>query len=330
MAITIAQLRTFLAVEKAGSIKGAAAELMVTQPSVSGAISALEREVGVKLFARRGRGIVSTPAGDALAPFGSRVVGLLEEGKAAAVEAADPERRELKIAAVNTAGEYIIPAILRAFRRLHPRIDVRLEVGNRARVFHQVELRLADVGVGGSPPESGELEGVPFLDNELVVIASPEDPLAFRRGVGFEELGRATWLLREPGSGTRIFTLNLLAEKGIKPSTMTIGSNGAIKQSVRAGLGISLQSRQAISLELEMALLKEVDLAEGIPERRWYALIPRDAARRPAIETFLRFLSSREASEAIVASLAMPVGEARRVKQDVPRQASKTSRTRIE
>lgn len=306
MTITVTQLRTFLAVERTGSLKGAASELVVTQPSVSGAVSALEREVGVKLFERRGRGIAPTAAGISFMPYASRVLALLEDGRAAAVEAADPGRRDLRVAAVTTAGEYLIPAVLRTFRRTHPRIDVRLEVGNREKVFRQVELRVADIGVGGSPPMDSEIEGVPFMDNELVVIASPEDELASRKGVAFEELEGATWLLREPGSGTRDFTQNLLAEKGMRPSVMTIGSNGAIKQSVRAGLGVSLQSRQAVSLELEMGLLREVHLAEELPMRRWYALVAADTPRRPAVEDFIRFLGGSEAREAIAKSLVVP------------------------
>lgn len=279
----------------------------MTQPSVSGAISALEKELGVSLVERRGRGVGLTDAGVAFAPFAARVLGLLEEGRAAAVGAADPERQELKIAAVNTAGEYIVPPILRAFRHRYPRTDVRLEVSNRAGVLRQVELREADVGIGGSPPESGAFDGIPFLDNELVIIISPEHPLASHRRVSFRDLERVTWLLRESGSGTRIFSENLLAEKGIKPaSTMTIGSNGAIKQSVRAGLGISLQSRRAVALELAMGLLCEVELDEKLPSRLWYALYPKDGSVRPIVETFLRFLTDDAARKAIADSLVIP------------------------
>lgn len=307
MAITITQLWTFVAVEHVGSIKGAAAELVVTQPSVSGAISALEKELGVSLVERRGRGVGLTEAGVAFAPFATRALGLLQEGRAVALEAADPEHQKLKIAAVNTAGEYIVPPVLQAFRYRYPRTDVRLGVSNRAGVLRQVELREADVGIGGSPPESGAFDGIPFLDNELVVVISPEHPLACRQGVAFEDLEMVTWLLRENGSGTRIFTDNLLVEKGIKPpSTMTVGSNGAIKQSVRAGLGISLQSRRAVELELAMGLLSEVDLDEKLPLRRWYALYPKDGPGRPIVQTFLKFLTDDAARKAIADSLVIP------------------------
>lgn len=197
--------------------------------------------------------------------------------------------------------------MLHAFRRGYPEIEVYLEISNRARVFRQVELRDADIGIGGSPPESGELDGTPFLDNRLVVISSPEAPLVSRRGLVFEDLEESTWLLREPGSGTRIFTRRLLDEKGIKPPTMTIGSNGAIKQSVRAGLGISLQSERAVTLELTMGMLSRLDLTEEIPRREWYALYPGQGPRRSVVDTFLGFLTGTAAREAIDDSLSAPL-----------------------
>lgn len=302
MAITVAQLRTFAAVEYTGSIKGAAAELVVTQPSVSGAVSALEREVGARLVERHGRGVRLTAAGRAFAPFGSRALALLEEGRAAAEAAADPGRRELRIAAVNTAGEYIVPPLLKEFRRVHPEVDLRLEVGNRERVFRRLELRDADVGIGGTPPEGGAFTGVPFLDNEHLVLASPEHPMVVRRSIPVGELEGETWLLRESGSGTRAFVGGILAEWGIKPSLMTIGSNGAIKQSVMAGLGISIQSRWAVSLELSAGLLAELDVEAKTPLRKWHALYPANAEKRPATETFLHFLTD-EATRKVLGEL---------------------------
>lgn len=303
MAITVAQLRAFLAVERAGSIKGAAEQLVVTQPTVSGAIAALEKEVGVRLLERRGRGVGLSAPGAAFAPRAARILGLLEEARAAALEAAAPEHPPLKIAAVNTAGEYIVPPILKAFRGRRPEADLYLEVSNRSGVFERVRLQRADVGIGGSPPESGELEGVPFLENELVVVASPEHRLAGRGGLSFSDLEESTWLLRENGSGTRAFTFDLLRARGIRPSVMTIGSNGAIKQSVRAGLGLGMLPRQAVSLELGMGLLKELDLEEELPRRRWYALLAAGEPRRRVVEDFLDFLTSDTARRAVQETL---------------------------
>lgn len=299
MAITLTQLRAFLAVERAGSVKGAAAELVVTQPSVSGAISALEREIGTRLVERRGRGVALTAAGRAFAPHASRSLGILEEGREAALGAADPELQELRIAAVNTAGEYLVPPILKAFKAAHPDAELSLEVSNRAGVFRLLESREADVGIGGSPPESGEFEGGPFLENEYLVIAAPDHGLADRRGLSFEDLADATWLMREPGSGTRLYVEGLLSERGLRPPTMTIGSNGAIKESVRAGLGISLQSRWAVSFELTSGLLVALDLAEEIPRRQWHAVYPAEGPRRPLVRPLISFLSDPAALHSV-------------------------------
>lgn len=301
-------MRAFLAVEQAGSVKGAATELHVTQPSVSGTIASLQKELGVKLIERRGRGMGLTAAGAVFAPYVARTLGLLEEGREAALEAADPERQELRIAAVNTAGEYIVPPVLRAFKNRHPRAELRLEVSNRAGVFRRVELREADIGVGGSPPESGDLDGFPFLENDHVVIAPADHPFAASRELTFRDLEGTRWLMREKGSGTRAFAERLLADKGIRPSTMTIGSNGAIKQAVRAGLGISLQSRWSVTLELAMGLLSELNVGEEIPEREWYVLYPRGGPRRRIVDGFLGFLTDAAARKAITESLAAPVG----------------------
>jgi DNA-binding transcriptional LysR family regulator len=299
MAITVAQLKTFLAVERAGSIKGAAADLVVTQPSVSGAMAALERELGTKLLRRRGRGVVLTEAGAAFAPYASRVLGLLEEGRGAAREAAEFVERELRVVAVNTAGEYILPQAIRAFRIQEPRVKVKLEVSNRAGVLRRLELREADLGVGGSPLESRGLVGVPFLENEHVVISAPDHPLVDKQEISADDLGRETWLMRERGSGTRGFVESLLASWGVRPSTLTIGSNGAIKQSVRAGLGISMQSRWSVELELRMGLLAVLDIQPTVPSRRWYALYLEDGFVRPAVESFIEFLASSEVRCAI-------------------------------
>ncbi|MBA2441677.1 MAG: LysR family transcriptional regulator [Rubrobacter sp.] len=306
MAITVAQLQTFIAVSREGSVKGAAARLVVTQPSVSGALSSLERELGVKLFERRGRGVAPTEAGLAFGPYAERTLALMSEGRRAALDAADPGSPRLEVAAVNTAGEYIVPPVLRAFRESFPRVEVGLAVSNRAGVFRRLRSREADLGVGGSPPEDGEFEGVPFLENNHVMVAAPDHPLALRDGIGNRELGGETWLLREPGSGTRLFVDRLLAERGMVPQTMTLGSNGAVKQAVRGGLGISLQSRWAVALELALGLLVELDLSEPLPERRWYALRPVEAPRRAAVEEFLGFLCGEEARRAVAEAQKLP------------------------
>ncbi len=161
--MTLGQLRTLLAVARHGSIGRAAAELVVTQPAVSASIAALERDLGVPLLAREGRGIRLTPAGETLARYAAECLALFEQGRDAAVAAAMPGRGRLRIAAVTTAGEYIVPPLLKSFHARYPEVEVFLEVGNRTMVLERLQGRQADLGVGGSPPEHGQIEGRPFL-----------------------------------------------------------------------------------------------------------------------------------------------------------------------
>jgi DNA-binding transcriptional LysR family regulator len=298
VAITLTQLRSFLAVIHTGSVTGAADELVVTQPSVSAAVSALAAEVGTALTERDGRSVRTTPAGRAFAVYAADVVGLLEQGQRAAREAADASAREVRIAAVTTAGEHIVPPLLEAFSERHPDIAVSLDVGNRERVFERVRSHRSDIAIGGRPPEEG-IEGERFLENPVAVIAAPSDPLAARTSVPISELERRPWLLREEGSGTRTMTEELLSSHGLNPPVLTLGSNGAIKQGARAGLGVALQSRLATELELELGLLVVLDVAVTLPERHWYLLRARRGPLRPPVEKFLAFARGPEGHEAI-------------------------------
>jgi len=291
MAITQTQLRSFLAVFRTGSVTAAADELIVTQPSVSAAVSALSRELGVDLTERNGRSIRPTPAGEAFVPYAADVLGLLEQGTRASREAAQVAAKELRIAAVTTAGEHIVPPLMQAFSASHPEIALSLDVGNRERVFERVRSHRSDVAVGGRPPSEGVL-GERFLENPIAIITAPDDPLADKRALPIEELGGRPWLLREEGSGTRTMTEEFLAAYELRPPLLTLGSNGAIKEAARAGLGVALQSRLTARLELEVGLLATIDVNARLPQRHWYLLRPEHGPLRPPVEEFLSFVRS--------------------------------------
>src|ERR671916_1127359 len=154
MAITMTQLRSFLAVVETGSVTAAAEELYVTTPSVSAAVSALSKEVGADLTVRLGRSVEPSAAGKAFAPYAAHVIGLLDQGGRAAREAADAGARELRIAAVTTAAEHIVPQLVQEFSARRPELTLTLDVGNRERVFRQVANRGVDIAIGGggAPP----------------------------------------------------------------------------------------------------------------------------------------------------------------------------------
>jgi DNA-binding transcriptional LysR family regulator len=120
--------------------------------------------------------------------------------------------------------------------------------------------------------------------------------------VAIEELESRPWLLREPGSGTRTLCEEFLASRGIEPKLLTLGSNGAIKQAARAGLGIALQSRAAVELELKLGLLDTITPRGGLPERRWHVVRSATGPVREDVEAFMAFCSSPAARHALAST----------------------------
>jgi LysR family transcriptional regulator, low CO2-responsive transcriptional regulator len=290
LAITVTQLTAFLAVVRGGSVTAAADQLVVTQPSVSSAIAALSRELGCELFERAGRGIQLTKAGDVFTAYAEDVVGLLEEGRQAAREAAEVAARRMCIAAVTTAAESFVPPLMQVFASRHPEVELTLDVGNRAYVFERVLSHAADVAFSGTPPADERLVAEPLLQNRIACITGADDPLADAGPVAAGELAHRTWLLREPGSGTRALGQQFLEERGLSPTTLTLGSNGAIKQAARAGLGVALLSRAAVEPELAAGWLRELPLTDGPAPRLWFVVRSGVGPGRELATTFSEFV----------------------------------------
>lgn len=282
--MTLNQLRSFLAVAESGSVRAAAEDLVVTQAAVSASIAALQKSLGVALVTPDGRGLRLTDAGASYARYARRILGLLDEAGRAAAAAADPERGELRIAAVTTAAEQIVPGILGGFRRRHPQTGVRLEAGNRDRVRSLLDRHQVDLVLTGRPEPAWDVAVHAVRAHELVVVAAPELSAAARTGEGagaaagaesgwlLPWLARQTWLLREPGSGTRASTDALLADLDISPLTLMVASNVAIRESAQVGLGVTLLSRDAVAAELAEGKLAEIPVPGTPLHRDWYLL----------------------------------------------------------
>ena len=289
--MTLNQLRTFLAVAETGSVRAAAQDLVVTQAAVSASLTALQKSLGVVLLEPDGRGLRLTAAGQAYSGYVRRVLGLLDEGGRAAAAAADPERGELRIAAVTTAAEQILPGLLSSFRTRYPRLGVRLEAGNRDRVRGLLDRYQVDLVLGGRPEPGWDVEVLAERPHELVVVAAPSLAAGAREaapgpGTGPDETGpdgtggdgsrllpwlaHQAWLLREPGSGTRAATDALLTELDIAPLTLMVGSNGAIRESASVGLGVTLISREAVAAELADGRLAALPVPGTPMHRDWY------------------------------------------------------------
>ena len=291
--ITVTQLRAFLTVARAGSVTVAAEQLYVSQPSVSAALSALARELGAEVVEREGRTIRLTEAGRAFEPYADQVLGLLEQGKLAAVEAERRRKARIRVVAVNTAGEYLVPQLIQAYRQIAPDTEIRLEVANRRTMIERLQSHRADVGFGGRPPSTA-IDGKPCLDNELVVAGREIPP----------DLGDVPWLLRETGSGTRARADHFLRELGLETAEqLTLGSIGAVKQAMKVGLGITLISADAIRRELREGELVRIPVPGTPILGSWYVLLPRGVPTRPAVRAFCEFVHSAGARKIIEEAL---------------------------
>jgi DNA-binding transcriptional LysR family regulator len=290
MAITVTQLKAFLAVIRGGSVTAAADALIVTQPSVSSAIASLSRELGCELFERDGRGIRLTAAGSAFAPYASDVLGLIDQGGSAAREAAAGALRRLTLAAVTSAAESFVPPLMSAFSRAEPAVELILVVGNRRDVFERVLSHAADIAFSGQPPEDDRLVAEPLLENRIVCITAADDPRVGAGALAAADLAESPWLLREEGSGTRVMTEQFLHARGLTPRTLTLGSNGAIKQAARAGLGVALLSQATAAGELAAGSLGEITLSDGPALRSWFLVRSAIGPVRPVVAAFERFV----------------------------------------
>jgi DNA-binding transcriptional LysR family regulator len=261
--MTPARLQSFLAIVDCGSARAAAAELHVTESAVSASLAALQHEVGVALFERQGRGLSLTEPGTIFASYARLILGLLEESAAAARSGVAPDAGRLRLGSVTTAGEYLVPALLASFRAKCPDVEVTLEVGVRDHILHRLADHYLDVVVAGRPLPGRGLVSRATRANSLIMVASPRVT---------SELAEATWLLREPGSGTRASTLALIGSLGIDPPTLSLGSHGAVIASAVLGLGVTLTSADAVARQLAEGEL-EVRATAGTPlVRPWHLL----------------------------------------------------------
>lgn len=273
------------------SFSAAAHELRLSQPSVSYQVKELERAVGMDLLDRLGKRVELTQAGRQLLAYVRRILNTIDEASIVLEELRGLERGTLKVGASTTVGIYVIPSQLGAFKKQHPGLAISLEIGNRGAVQERVLANELDLAVVGPPLKHPDLAVIPWLFDELVVIAPEDHPLAHRRGLTLKDLKDEPMLMREPGSGTRWAVEKQARKAGVNLQVaMELGSNGAIKHAVESGLGLAILSRHAIELERTAATLAELDV-EGFPIRRQWHIVHLKRNRLAApVAAFIEFL----------------------------------------
>jgi DNA-binding transcriptional LysR family regulator len=288
--ISLRQLQVFESVARNLSHSRAATELYLSQPAVSMQIKQAELIVGLPLLEQQGKKLFLTEAGREMLHYSRSILGLVNELESVFDDLKGLDRGHLNIAVVSTAN-YFMPQLLAKFIRSHPKIQVSLSVANRDAVVKQLTENIADLAIMGQPPEGTEMRADAFMQNPLVVIASPSHTLSHSKNIQPRQLMKETFLLREKGSGTRGVVERYFAQHNLAlPVHMEMDTNEAIKQSVQAAMGIGIISQHSIELELETKRLVILDVEHFPIIRHWHIVHRIDKRSSIAAQEFERFL----------------------------------------
>jgi DNA-binding transcriptional LysR family regulator len=256
-------------------------------------MQSLEAEAGATLLDRRYRKIELTEAGKALLPFAQRILGELDAARNELEHLSEHVTGRLEIAASTTPGDYVIPALLGAFLAANPEVGVAVRVLDSVAVVEAVASGEAHLGMTGARVDAGprvtfEQMGV----DTLVLICPPDSELAEKEEVSAADLAEQAFIMRRPGSGTRMVTEEALRAAGIDPADIRVltefGTSEAIVRAVEGGLGLGIVSDWAADKAISLGTVRVVD-AEGFPvERPFYTVVPTQPTR--AAEAFVEHL----------------------------------------
>lgn len=266
--INLHHLRLFAAVVDSNGFTKAAAALRLSQPAISKSLNELERQLHVKLLDRSGRSIKMTDAGRTLYERASELFGIERVAEQELRELRGLKRGVLRIGASTTIATYLLPPVLGRFHMRYPRVRIQTTSANTRAVLRMLLAFRVDVALVEGPVSHPRVEVRAWREDELVVIAAPDHPLCSREQIDVATLAEQTFLVREPGSGTREVIERAFAMHGIRLSrTMRVGGTEAIKQGVAAGLGVAIVSRAAAMDQLALRKLAILPV-EGLSIRR--------------------------------------------------------------
>ena len=266
--LNLRQLEVFLATARGGSTRAAADLIARSQSAASTSLAELEAALGVELFDRIGRRLLLNENGRALLP---KAQALVEEAAEVQALFTDEHAAPLLVAASFTIGEYLLPSLVAQWTQQHPKSHIHLRIGNTSEVIAAVAALDVDIGfVEGSQTHS-DLVVRPWLDDEMVILAAPDHPLANRCATA-RQLADATWVLRERGSGTRQIADEWLLknlDQRVVAASDGLGclSRHAVTQSVEDGHLVELQTRlPKANRKLAIVLHREKRLGRATTE----------------------------------------------------------------
>jgi DNA-binding transcriptional LysR family regulator len=288
------QIEIFCALIRYKSFSRAAAALYLTQPTVSGHIKNLEQELGIKLLDRLGKRVVPTEAGNVLFRSGQKLLALRDHARQEIEALSGTVSGVLNIGGSTIPGAYIMPPIIGAFREKYPSASIQLIIDDTAKIAEAVLNGDLGIGVVGARVIDPHLEAHPFLKDELVVAAPPRHAWAKKKSLAVDALREAPFILREKGSGTRRIMEERLEKAGLSVADLNVvavmGSSDAVRQAVKAGLGVSILSIRALQDDIEAHRIAALRLKGVAMERSFSIILLKGKSRSPLCQAFLDFL----------------------------------------
>lgn len=284
------QLAVFEAVARLSSFTKAADELHLAQPTVSAQIKKLADNLQIPLFEQIGKRIYLTPAGENLYKGCQLLFTTLSDIEESLSDLRGLEHGRLRLA-VSTTGKYFVPRLLAEFVKLHPAIEVSLQIHNRNTLIDRLSRNEDDLYVFSNPPNDFEIVTQPILPNPMVVFAREDHPLAHEKKISIEQLKNEKFIMREPGSGTRMVAYEAFDHHGVEPRVqMELSTNEAIKQAILAGLGISILSQYTLGLDTFEPRLSILNVQDFPIEKQWQFVYPVGKQTSSVSRAFMDFV----------------------------------------
>ncbi|NPT54409.1 LysR family transcriptional regulator [Paraburkholderia elongata] len=288
--LTLRQLQIFVAAARHASFVRAAEELHLSQPGVSMQLKQLESIVGFPLFERINRQLTLTEVGDRLLHHASRILGEIKDAEDGLQALKGLDLGSISIGIISTS-KYFLPKLLAQFVKQHPGVDVRISEGNRETLLGLLRDNAIDLALMGQAPRELDAISEPLAPHPYVIVASTGHPLRNEKRFDLQELRHETFLLREPGSGTRAVAERMFRDHLFTPAKVTtLGSNETIKQAAMAGMGIGVLSLHTLSLELRSREIVLLDVLGTPIDRAWHIVHMTSKWLSPASQAYRTFL----------------------------------------
>lgn len=283
--LTLRQLEVFAAVARGGTTRAAGDEISRSQSAASNALGELEAVLGVQLFDRVGKKLVINENGRALLP---KAAGILEQSAEAQALFTTAHGAPLRLASSYTIGEYLLPELIASWKAAHPRSPVLVQIANTHDVFESVAAFSADIGFIEGTHSYAELNVRRWRTDHMVIIAPPGHPMMSRK-VNPRQLANTSWVLREPGSGTREAADRwLIPQLAAMQVELELSTNEAVKRAVAAGIGLGCLSALAVCDAVQQGWLVQLTTTFPIVDRTLSIALHRSKKLGSAAESFLR------------------------------------------